>query len=153
MLSHFSYPYKFPNISVGCFKNPNSKWITNPPHMSFVVWNSNPGLRIVVDWVLRNVKVKPKVYVIQTSTMGENILQWNAPSPVSLTYPETPQMNEGDSALPEKCTGRSAFPWSVRLVTDLNIWCKTKWTFEAIIWTILVKRKLVIGKKWVGGEP
>lgn len=119
--------------------------------ISFVLWNSNPGLRILVDFYYWEMpKSRPFLYVLQTSSMGKNTCQYNSRSSQPYLSRKTTD-NELDSSLSEECTGHSVFPWSVRLVTDLSIWCKTKWTFEAIIWTILVKRKLVIGKKVSGG--
>lgn len=78
--------------------------------------------------------------------------QCNFPRLASLIYPEAPQMNELGGDLSVNCADHSVFLWSVRLVTDLCLWCKVKWTVEGIIWTILVKRKLVTKRKvsWGG---
>ena len=71
---------------------------------------------------------------------------------ITLIYSEASQVNEpgGDPSL--NCTDHSDFPWSLKLDTDPCLWCKVKQTVEAIIWTILVKRKLVTKEKlsWRG---
>lgn len=117
-------------------------------YLSFGVGCQLLDMGTMVDMkLLRNMEAKSISVSYRPKLLRGRSNQCNFLSPLSLIYTEATQMNELGGDLSVNCTDHSVFPWSVKLVTNLCLWHKVKWTVEAIIWTILAKRKLVTKKK------